>query len=331
MISAMRAHMYRPFKSLVLVFCTFLLVLISCNQAEIQEPPEIGQPPTSSDCRLVQHEMGETCIPVQPQRIIALDFSAIPDSLLALGIKPIAITYATHFDRKLFNGLSADDIAGIESVGRIDQPSLEKILELKPDLIISVKWNGEPIYELLSEIAPTVVVDVNETIFSPHENFLKIAEILDRKDEAESIIDEYHQKATATQEHLGEQIEDVEVAYIAYVRGNFYVPSRSAALFEVLRDVGVNIKPVSMERGEWLPISIEVADRYASDFLFILNVDNKPESFFLQNPILSQLEAVKNNQAYVVDIAVGHPHGPLGMNRLLDEIPKYLLGVNAIL
>ena len=43
------------------------------------------------------------------------------------------------------------------------------------------------------------------------------------------------------------------------------------------------------------------------------------------NGILSSLNAVKNKRAYIVDPYLWWVYGPLGVNKLLDELPKYLL------
>ena len=321
----------RLIKLFSLLLFAFVLTVASCNQVETQEAGvEIDQSSVPSECRVIQHEMGEACIPAEPQRVIALNSSAIPDSLLALEIKPVGITYVSHFGRKLFHGLSADDIAGIELVGTNAQPSIEKILELNPDLILSPAANGRPIYEQLSEIAPTVIIEGDELTFSLQDDFLNIAEVLDQKDEAEMVLDQYQRRVEMVQELLGEQLEDIEVAFIIYNGGNFYVPASSATTFQVLRDVGVNINPILMERNEWFPISVEVISEYDSDVLFILNPDDEPASFFLENPLISQLKSVENNQAHVVDVINWVPYGPLGMNKLLDELPEYLLQANSL-
>jgi hypothetical protein len=55
------------------------------------------------------------------------------------------------------------------------------------------------------------------------------------------------------------------------------------------------------------------------------NFDNKPSSYFFQNPLISSLKAFKNKRAYIVKSDTWWSYGPLGMNKLLDELPKYLL------
>ena len=298
------------------------LLITSCYQQFTQKPDITSAIP--SECRIVQHKLGETCIPIKPQRIIALNSSAIPDSLLALGLKPIGITFVNHLGTKMFHGLSTDEIAGIELVGTNEQPSIEKILALKPDLILSPE-NNERIYKQLSAIAPTVILEGNELNFSIKENFRTIAKILNREEKAQQVLNQYQKRVKALQKLLGERLKEIEISFIVYNGGQFYVPASSATFFQVLSDVGVKIKPILLEKNQWLPISIEAINKYDADILFILNPDNKLPSYFLENPLISSLKSFKNQQTYIVDAVVWAPYGPLGMNKLLDELPKYLL------
>lgn len=317
----MNNKIYRLIKPFLLMAFSFFLIT-SCYQPVTQKLDITSAIP--SECRVVKHKLGETCIPVKPQRVIALDSSGILDSLLALGIKPIGMTFINHLGRKLFHGLSADEIAGIELVGTNEQPSIEKILMLKPDLILSLQ-NNEGIYKQLSAIAPTVILEVDEYNLSIKESFKTIAKILDKEKEAQQVLIQYQKKAKALKELLEDQLKEIEVSYIIYNQGVFYVPASSATAFQVLTDVGVRIKPILLEKNQWLPMSIEVISKYDADILFILNPDNKPSSYFLDNPLISSLKSFKNQQVYVIDAAIWAPYGPLGMNKLLDDIPKYLL------
>ncbi|NJM74023.1 MAG: hypothetical protein HC862_30180 [Scytonema sp. RU_4_4] len=137
--------------------CYLLLVIaiaaiaFACSQ----NTPDamISSKSSLENCRIVKHEMGETCIPLKPQRIVTLAPEKNLDPLVALGIKPIGFTsYFMKRDKRggLF-GASWNSISGAQYVGTPYQPSLEKILMLKPDLILS--YSNSPDYRLLSAIA----------------------------------------------------------------------------------------------------------------------------------------------------------------------------------
>lgn len=78
--------------------------------------------------RLIQHAMGETCVPKVAQRVVVLDTGEL-DSALALGVKPVGAVTAPG---QPFQGYLLSLTEGIQSVGTIQQPNLEKILALKP-------------------------------------------------------------------------------------------------------------------------------------------------------------------------------------------------------
>jgi iron complex transport system substrate-binding protein len=103
--------------------------------------------------RVVQHAMGETEVPGDPQRVVVLDSSFL-DASIALGVVPVGATEGTPG-----SGLPAylgDTIAGIELAGDTTTPNLELVASLQPDLILAAKVRHEALYEQLSAIAPTV-------------------------------------------------------------------------------------------------------------------------------------------------------------------------------
>src|SRR5918995_2881411 len=104
--------------------------------------------------RTIEHAMGKTTIPKQPKRVVVLD-TAEADAVTLLGVKPVGAvavdpvgkTYPAHLRQKL---------DGVPDVGPLDEPNADKIVALKPDLILSSKVRHEKGYAQLSRIAPTV-------------------------------------------------------------------------------------------------------------------------------------------------------------------------------
>ncbi|NJP22503.1 MAG: ABC transporter substrate-binding protein [Hydrococcus sp. CRU_1_1] len=87
-------------------------VLVACNFN--LSNTIIAAKPALEDCRIVKHEMGETCVPMNPQRIVALSPEHNLDPLAALDIKPVGYTsYVMKRDKRggLF-GASWNDVLG---------------------------------------------------------------------------------------------------------------------------------------------------------------------------------------------------------------------------
>jgi iron complex transport system substrate-binding protein len=314
----MRNKIYRLIKPFMLMaFCFFLIT--SCYQPVTLKLDTAITP--SSKCRVVQHKLGEVCIPVKPKRIIALDPRYILDPLLSLGIKPVGFASFIEQGRVYLAGLSPDEVAGIETIGDAGQPSLEKIITLKPDLIFSLDYN-EKIYKQLSVIAPTVIIDYDKIKFSFQDNFRSIAEFVKQEKKAKEVIAQYHNRVEELKYKLGNQLHTMEAAVIINYHGNFGLMSNESGIYQVLADIGLHHKTVSPSNSGF---SIEVIHNYDADVMFIINADNQPSSYFFRHPLISSLKAVKNKRAYIVDPNIWWAYGPIGINRILDDLSNYLL------
>ncbi|MHC5748534.1 MAG: iron-siderophore ABC transporter substrate-binding protein, partial [Nostoc sp.] len=74
-----------------------LVVFTACDRHS--HPNLANQKLPTSECRLIKHELGETCVPLKPQRIIAVDSIAL-EALVALDQTPIGITRPEFFASK---------------------------------------------------------------------------------------------------------------------------------------------------------------------------------------------------------------------------------------
>ncbi|MDF5718397.1 MAG: ABC transporter substrate-binding protein [Rhizonema sp. NSF051] len=119
--------------------------------------------PSLVDVRIVKHVMGETIVPAHPQRVAVL-VHALLEPTFALGVTPIAAPLDAVSDLERLVG----ELKGIEDVG-LESPNLEKLLRLKPDLILGLS-SHQDIYPLLSHIAPTVLGTFNPA--APWKGFL---------------------------------------------------------------------------------------------------------------------------------------------------------------
>lgn len=304
-----------------------IILLWACQHISDDKPRQfdsnlpIYQPVAT---RVVKHAGGETKIPMKPQRIITLHDSTILDPVLALGVKPIGIaTYAAE-QGVLFRGITEDEVTSIQQVGSAFQPSLEKILMLKPDLIIGREYQKN-IYKQLSKFAPTVLVDWgNFTSFKA--NFRYIAQVLGEEEQADKVLHNYQERVKNLQYRLGELLEKIEVSVIVFTGQNIKSFNGDAVFNQVIDDVGV--KRTSIQRNQkepYLQLSIEDVKKYDADVLFIINESNDSILSYLKNPLWQHLRAVTNKQVYVVNQGDWFAGGPLGVNKILDDLFKYLV------
>ncbi|PIG90720.1 iron-siderophore ABC transporter substrate-binding protein [Gloeocapsopsis sp. IPPAS B-1203] len=320
----MKNQRFRFVRSLLLVALSFLLTTVACYNPATQEPDSSArQLANSSECRIIQHSLGEICIPLQPQRIVALDIPTVLDSLIALDIKPVGRVVDYLGGERYFPNLLPDEVAGIETVGREGTPSLEKVLKLKPDLILLVRDGNVQTYEQLSDIAPTAVIDVYRIRDSIKDTFRYIAQLVNREEKAEIFLSQYEKRVAEFQEKLGNKLAGLEISVIDHFGKNFWLRPKDSAIFQVFKEVGIPIKPMLLEYNEAATFSIEAIDQYDADILFI--IEDGSASYLSQQPLIQSLESVKNNRAYIVSRKIWDFGGPIGMNLFLDDISKYLL------
>jgi ferric hydroxamate transport system substrate-binding protein len=141
--------------------------------------------------------MGSTEIVGTPERIVALDWSA-SEILLAMGVQPIAVADLEGMKQYLRpEGLSPD----IVDVGTIEEPNLEMITQLNPDLILGESLSQSRLYEILSSIAPTVMyenfVPLNSSrahLEALEENIILVTDAANKRDIGVEIVDQLHAK-----------------------------------------------------------------------------------------------------------------------------------------
>ncbi|RQZ40233.1 iron-siderophore ABC transporter substrate-binding protein [Burkholderia sp. Bp9090] len=99
-------------------------------------------------------------MPVRPQRVVALDFM-FAESVIALDLVPVGMADTAFYPGWL--GYQSDRLKHVTDIGSRQEPGLEAIAAVKPDLIIGVGFRHAPIFAALDRIAPTILFQ-----FSPN-------------------------------------------------------------------------------------------------------------------------------------------------------------------
>lgn len=251
--------------------------------------------------KTIVHDFGTTELKKVPKRIVILD-NLYGEILDPLHITPVGATTG-QADSQEFSTLFKKQYkdAKVVSVGWQGNPDLDKIAELKPDLIL-MTGEQEDLYEELSEIAPTVGYQINtDENWDYHETSLKVAEIFDKRDEMKKDLDRVDAREAVFAENVkakfGNQklmylrVTDNDIRYYAY--GHFgylydtYHFNRAETfnpddMFQVidpdkLKDINPDLLIVQADSQELL--------------------DNKLKN----TPVWTSLKAVQNNKVIYAD------------------------------
>ncbi|ESA33708.1 iron abc transporter substrate-binding protein [Leptolyngbya sp. Heron Island J] len=186
--------------------------LLARNDSANDSALEVTTQPASG-CRIVQHDLGETEICGQPQKVVTLS-AHILDLLLSLDVQPFASTLPLNAHTgEVFNDPArqipylGERLTGQPiNLGRDHTPSLEALVGLKPDLIVGEGGRNADEYELLSEIAPTLLWNDRTALGKWQESLQDLATALGMDTKAETVIQQYEAAIASARADLVEVV-----------------------------------------------------------------------------------------------------------------------------
>jgi iron complex transport system substrate-binding protein len=273
------------------------------------------------DGRLVEHAMGITCVPLQPQRVVVLDTGEL-DSSLALGVVPVGAVSA--FAAGSFPEYLGDRTGGIALVGTIAEPNLEAILALHPDLILSSRLRHEAIYDQLSKIAPTVLTETVGVVWK--QNLLSNGESLGKLAEAEALLADYDARLADLRAALGDL---PTVSVVRFLPGQVRIYLSESFIGTIISDAGLP-RPTAQQAKEFaLYVDREGIALMDADVMFVTSYGPAEATSleqFRQDPLWQALRVVREgNVHFVPDAYWMLGIGPIAANMVVDDLFTYLV------
>lgn len=288
-------------------------------------PTAAAAPTQPAGTRLVAHAMGETRVPASPQRLVVLDTGEL-DSALALGITPVGAT--TVFQDGDVQAYLTPMTATVKKVGTIEQPNLETIAALRPDLILSSKLRHEKIYDKLAQIAPTVFTETVGVAWK--ENLMVHAEALGKRAEAEQLMAAYRGRLEDFTARLGPRREQTQVSILRSFPDHVRLYMKASFIGTILQDAGLP-RPPAQDQDTFADrvTTKEALPAMDGDVIFIMHFSPDKGSLLTQwmnDPLWQTLKAVKAGRVYEVpDDTWALGIGILAANRVLDDLFTYLM------
>jgi iron complex transport system substrate-binding protein len=238
----------------VLPLLALALVAVACGGAaeggDAPEPTEETATEADTGTRTVAHDQGESEVPAEPERVVVLDSPHL-DAALALGVEPVGAV--SVFADEGLPAYLGERTEGIEVVGTIEEPDLEAIAALEPDLIISATVRHEGIYDQLSQIAPTVFTESSGTEWE--QGVELVAEALGLEEEAEQALADYHDRAEQIGEDAG--VEQTAAAIVRFLPDETRIYGPETFSGSVLAEVGFTLPDLDYDEYSMAYISAE--------------------------------------------------------------------------
>jgi ABC-type Fe3+-hydroxamate transport system substrate-binding protein len=275
------------------------------------------------DYRLVKHSLGETRVPLAPQRIVSLTSSAT-DSLLALGREPV-LTTTSWRDENVTPYLD-ERIKHVPKIRLAEAINLEAVVAAKPDLIFAGGARDARLYNQLSKIAPTVCISSN--ISGDREyRVLDVGVVLGMKVEAEARLAQFRERLAEARQTIVAESAGRPAAFLRFRRNTCVIYTRTTMfgplLFEQLALTPDPAMPEVMTGGGWDVLSVERLSTLQSEYLFIV-VDRDSELYLqrvMDTPIWRSIPAVRHG--HVQKVASGtwlSGDGVLGCEAIIDDV-----------
>ena len=302
------------------VACVTSVMLMGCgNTGSAEDNSSKGNTITVTDVR------GNVEIPADPQRIV--DLSGSSYILSILGYDVIGTANSDGYDYTKLPSYLEDTLAGAEILGYSmqDTMDIEAVMNLNPDLIV-ISTVQEKMYDQLSEIAPTVMIQLEALNWK--DDVRNLAKVFGKEDVAEAWLTNYETKAKEAGDKIkAEYGEDTTYLSILEGQGSFYVFD-GAGFGDVLYNDMQLAKPAGMpEQSDMqLPVvNYEGLATIKADYIFTMAKEEQVAQIE-NNSIWKSLPAVKEGHAIMLGASpyFNQGYSCIGREKLVDEIGDML-------
>ncbi len=258
----------------------------------------------------------EVKIPFPARRLVVTNSDAA-EVLCALGAGDRIIGVTAHTARMCSDLFS--QLKGKAIIGSWQNPSLEKIIELEPDVVITYDMWRPSQKEFAEQLAPFGISVVRAPCYRIDrlaEDIKILGKIVGKEEKAQEYIEYYQEILAQVQSRLKGIKKKVRVYGESY--GDYVAASKGSGAYELLKRAGVdNIagnQPISSPRmaPEWVvdknpEVIIKVASSGwvrmgcgALDREAISNFRNR----LVARPVWDRIEAVKNGRVYIISAEI---------------------------
>ncbi|HWI49965.1 MAG TPA: iron-hydroxamate ABC transporter substrate-binding protein [Rummeliibacillus sp.] len=262
-------------------------------------------------------ENGDIKVPAHPKRVVVL--SSFAGNVMQLGVPIVGVDAWSKANPEFKDKLKDAKV--------VTEDDLEKIIELKPDLIIGLSTIKD--VDKLNKIAPTVTFTYAKVDYLTQH--IEIGKLLNKEKEAQAWVDDFKQRAATTGDEIKNKIgKDATVSVIENFGKDLYVfgdhwGRGTEVLYQAMKlKMPEKVKKMTDKDG-YYALSQEVIGDYAGDYL-ILSKNSDGDTSFMKSETYKNIPAVKNGHVYEADAKAFYFNDPLTLDYQLEFFKKNFLG-----
>ncbi|NBD26619.1 ABC transporter substrate-binding protein [Paenibacillus sp. T1] len=293
--------------------------------SSVTEPAE-DTAPGEAETVTFQAANGDIQVPKHPKRIVDLT-TFYTGYFLVLGAKPVGVGEGA-MGNPYFKGM----LDGAVSIG--DDASPEKILELKPDLIVT--YSGTEGIEQLEQIAPVVAIEYGKKNYK--DQLLDFGKLTGKENEAKQWIGQWEKKIGELKPQVQKAVGNKTVSIInPYAKGLYVFGHNYGRGGEIIYgEFGLKAPPeaqkAAIDSGTgWASISLEKLPEFSGDIVFTCawSGDTSDPKIVYDSPIWQGLPAVKAGHVFQLNPKGDTYNDPISLDAQLKFISDSLLSAKS--
>ncbi|WP_087974465.1 siderophore ABC transporter substrate-binding protein [Oceanobacillus rekensis] len=312
---------------LMLTMSLLVLFIAACGSDDnSDEGTNAGEDTESNETVTVSHDLGETEVPKNPENVVVFDFGIL-DTLDKIGVEVAGVAQSGTIPAYLEKYASDE----YENIGSLKEPDFEKISEINPDVII-ISDRQAPLYDQLSEIAPTIHLGVDPANYMEtfEENMSVVGEIYDAQDEIDAELAAIEESIAAVNEKATTTEGNALIILANDDKISAYGPS---SRFGLIHDVfGVPAVDDSIEAStHGMNVTFEYVMEQDPDLLYVVDRSaavggDTSAKQLVENELVENTKAYKNDNIIYLDPDFWYLSGGglISVSEMINEIDESL-------
>lgn len=295
------------FLSLVMI-CSCLFSFSACNKKTVNENKKEVSTSVTYPLTIKDSYNREVTIEKEPSRIVSLAPN-ITEILFALGCGDKLVGRTNYCDYP-------KETKNITSIGSLTKPNIEKIVELKPDVVIaSTHFRKDTLNKLEKMKIKVVVLYGPKTFDGVYKTINKVGEVINAKSEANKLVSDMKKKANSITDKLKNKNRPKVYYVVSYGKMGDFTSGADTFIGNMIEMAGGN--NVASDVKGW-KYSVEKLVEKNPDIIICSKYFNAKKGI-QETPGYKDLKAVKDGKLMEID------------NNLLDrQGPRIVYGLEAL-
>lgn len=291
--------MKRKISILVVLLAVSALLFAGCASETVDQTPAPSATPSATpDASETPEDASYTVVDSQGTQH---EFDTVPETVISLAPNITEIVFALGSEDKLIGRTDwcnyPEEVSQVEALGNIDQPDVERILELNPDMVLmSEMTKKELAFQIRDAGIPFFIVDNEESFDGAYASIEMVGAVLGKSEEAGKIVSDMKQHVS----QVKETVSGAEAPTVYYIMGygeyGDYTAGKGTFISEMIKEA--NAVNVADDTEGWT-YSVERLVEHNPDVLLLSMW--APAEGLGEATGYKDLTAVKEGDVHVID------------------------------